>query len=155
MSAEQWQQDAESLLSSAKAEDVRIATLGRLAERYAAPDGVVRLASGQELDFRTQPLADLGLDVEDAQIVASFEYLAQLKKEAPKEQFSWTRDYLCQRLKIWYRGSRSRVAYLDSLIRHATLRRHLDSKAVELRAEHKRFSRKPVPRKMYRSTSTQ
>lgn len=155
MGAEQWQRDAESLLSNAEAEAVRIALLGRLAERYAAPDGIVRLASGQELDFQTQPLADLGLDLEDAQIVASFEYLAQLKKQASKEQFSWTREYLCQRLKIWYRGSRSRIAYLDSLIRHAMLRRHLDSKAVELRTEHKRFSRKRVPQKMYRRTSTQ
>jgi hypothetical protein len=155
MGPEDWKRDADSVLENAKAEDVRIAMLGRLAERYAAPDGIVRLASGQELDFRTEPLADLGVDVEGAQIVASFEYLAQLKKQAPKEQFSWTRDYLCQRLNIWYRGSRSRVAYLDSLIRHMTLRRHLDSKAVELRTQHKRFSRRRVPRTMYRGTSTQ
>jgi hypothetical protein len=122
---EEWKRDADSVLASANAEAVRNALLERLAERFAAPDGILRIGSGNHVNYRTQPLANLGVSGEDAQILAAFEYLKQLKEQASKEQFSWTRHYVHDRLKVWYRGSRSRMSHLDSLIRRMAVRHHL------------------------------
>jgi hypothetical protein len=133
MGPEEWKRDAESVLASAHVEDVRDALLGRLAERYAAPDGILRIEAGSDINYRTQPLASLGVSIEDAQILAAFEYLKQLKERSSKEQFSWTRHYLQERLKVWYRGSRSRMSHLDSLIRHKAVRHHLARQAVARR----------------------
>ncbi|MCU1313644.1 MAG: hypothetical protein JWM54_1401 [Acidobacteriaceae bacterium] len=130
MGPEEWKRDADSVLASADAEDVRNALLGRLAERYAAPDGILRIEAGSDVNYGTQGLASLGVSIEDAQILAAFEYLKQLKQRASKEQFSWTRRYLQERLKVWYRGSRSRVSHLDSLIRRKAVRHHLARQAV-------------------------
>jgi hypothetical protein len=133
MGPEEWRRDADSVLASADAEDVRNALLGRLAERYAAPDGILRICAGRHVNYKTQALTDLGVSVEDAQILAAFEYLKQLKERASKEQFSWTRHYLQERLKVWYRGSRSRMSHLDSLIRRTAVRHQLARQAVSSR----------------------
>src|ERR1700751_84488 len=130
MGPEEWKRDADSVLASADPQAVRIALLGRLEERYAAPDGILRIGAGSQVDYRNQPLANLDVGLEDAQILAAFEFLKQLKEKPSKEQFSWTRHYLQERLKVWYRGTRSRMSHLDSLIRRTAVRHYLSRLAA-------------------------
>jgi hypothetical protein len=125
MGQEEWQQEAESVISSAEEEHIRVALLARLAERHAARDGVLRIGPGTEIDYKTRPLTELGVNLQDAQSLKAFQYLRELKQRASREHFTWTRQYLDRRFQVYYRGSRSRSAFLDSLIRGTVVRRHL------------------------------
>ena len=133
MGQDKWQQEADSVISSAETEDVRIALLGRIADRYAARDGVLRIGTSNIIDYKTAPLSKLGVRPEDGQILAAFRYLGQLKQGASKAQFSWTCQYVEQRFGVFYRGSRSRIAYLDRLIRGAVVSRHLAGQLASMR----------------------
>jgi hypothetical protein len=119
----EWQLCAESVISCVEIEDVRLALLARIADRYAARDGILRTTSSNFIDYKEAPLNELGVRFEDAQIFAAFRYLQELKELAPREQFSWTRRYLEQRLEVFYRGPRSQTAFLDRLIRRTVLSR--------------------------------
>jgi hypothetical protein len=133
MNQDEWQQEAESVISCAETENVRLALLGRIADRYAARDGVLRIGPSKIIDYKTAPLNELGVRFEDGQILAAFRHLEDLKERASKEQFSWTRQYLEQRLKVFYRGSRSQIALLDGLIRGTVIRRRLAGHVASMR----------------------
>jgi hypothetical protein len=112
---------------------VRVALLGRIADRYTARDGVLRIGTSNIIDYKTAPLSKLGVRLEDGQILAAFRYLGQLKHGASKEQFSWSRQYVQQRFGVFYRGSRSQIAYLDKLIRGAVVSRRLAGQLASMR----------------------
>jgi hypothetical protein len=125
MDEREWQRESDSVISCVEIEDVRVALLARIADRYAATDGVLRIGSRGIIDYKAAPLNELGVLFEDAQILAAFRYLEDLKERASREQFSWTRQCLEQRLMVFYRGPRSQTAFLDRLIRGTVVRRHL------------------------------
>jgi hypothetical protein len=104
----EWHKEAESVIASAEIEDVRIALLARLEERYGIGSGALPLRSG-ELNYLTEPL--LGVTATDAQRLAALKYL-----ECLHEQLSWTRQYFEQRLKLVYRGSRPFKRFVDRLL---------------------------------------
>lgn len=105
----EWQKEAESVIASAEIEDVRIALLARLEERYGIGSGVLPLRSGK-LNYLTEPL--LGVTATDAQRLAALKYLHGLH-----EQLSWTCQYFEQRLELDYRGPRPFTRFVDRLLR--------------------------------------
>lgn len=72
MGLEDRRRDADAVLTSADAKDVRDALLGRLAGGYVAPNGILRIGTGSVLNYRTRPLANPGFSAEDAHILAAF-----------------------------------------------------------------------------------
>ena len=72
MGLEDRRRDAGSVVTGAEAEDVCDALLGRLAERYVAPNGILRIGTGSVLNYRTRPMANPGVSAEDAHILAAF-----------------------------------------------------------------------------------
>jgi hypothetical protein len=85
MNQDEWQRKAESVIARVEIEDVRVALLARIADRYAAPDGVLRIGARNIIDYKGAPLNELGVLFEDAQILAAFRYLEHLKERASKE----------------------------------------------------------------------
>jgi hypothetical protein len=117
MNPVEWQSEAEFVIASAEIEDVRLALFARLAERYGIRDGVFPIGIDHTIDYKTKPLHQLGVGVKDAQHLAALKYLEDLTRRASQEQFSWTRLYFKERLRVAYRGSSPPEKFVDKLPR--------------------------------------
>jgi hypothetical protein len=104
-----WENEAEVVIAAAEIEDVRVALIARLEERYGIGSGVLPHATG-ELNYLTDPL--LGITATDAQRLAALKHLRGLD-----EQLSWTRRYFEERLGLVFRGSRPVTRFVDKLLR--------------------------------------
>lgn len=127
MNSVEWQREAESVIASADLEDVRVAIIARLEERYGVGTGLLPLATGN-INFLTQPL--LGVTATDAQCLAALKHLHELR-----EQCSWARQYFEATVKIRYRGPRAFTRFVDKLLRttRSCLTIAAKAKPVELR----------------------
>jgi hypothetical protein len=121
MNPVEWQSEAEFVIASAEIEDVRLALCARLAERYGIRDGVFPIGIGHAIDYKTEPLHQLGVGVKDAQHLAALKYLENLARRASQEQFSWTRLYFKERLRVAYRGSSPPKKFVDKLLRSTVI----------------------------------
>jgi hypothetical protein len=109
MNPVEWQKEAEAVIASAEIEDVRLALIARLEERYGIGSGVLPHPTG-EINYLTEPL--LGVTATDAQRLAALKHLRGLD-----EQLSWTRRYFEERLGFVFRGTRPVTRFVDKLLR--------------------------------------
>ena len=105
----EWKRKAEFAVTSAEIEDVRLALIARLEERYGIKTGILPLATG-ELNHLTEPL--LGVTTRDAQCLAALACLQTLD-----EQFVWMSRYFAERLNLVYHGSRTLTRFVDKMSR--------------------------------------
>jgi hypothetical protein len=111
----EWQKEAESVIASAKIEDVRLAFYARLRERYGIRDGLIS-AGTTEINFLQEPLQDLGVGIREAQRLAALRHL-----EALQEELSWMGRYFQERLEVSYRGPRPITRFVDKLLKTTLL----------------------------------
>jgi hypothetical protein len=138
----EWHKEAESVIASAEIEDVRLALIARLKERYGIGSGVLPHPTG-EINYLIEPL--LGVTATDAQRLAALKHL-----QALDERLSWTRRYFEERLGPIFRGPRPFTRFVDKLLRTTlscvAIAAH--AKSAELRVGEslaQRISRKAVP----------